>query len=364
MVARLTLSETHEGTGATLRDAMGFELPWHYGDAAAEYRAAREHVVLVDRSYAGFLSVTGPEASTFLDRLISAEVARLAPGQGVDAVLLSPKGKVVGVFETYLVDENDYVLRFNDPIPVEFSKILEKYAFLSDVQIIDDSEEKCRFGIEGPASAGLVKEIFGVEPAGASYRREVLDWQDDQTVVYHGGVRRERDRVEIELSSDAAPAAWEVLTEAVRTRAGCPMGFEAAEIIRVEDGQPRFSVDFDADSFPNEAGFEGALTYSKCYVGQEVVARMRTYGHANRVLRGITIVGDPALDTVRAVRGASLWGEGGQVGTITSSVLSPQYAMIALSVVHRKGWAKGTTLRVETASGDVAGVVNELPFTS
>ena len=364
MATRLPLADTHEAAGATLTDAIGFELPWHYGDVEAEYRAARERVVLVDRSYAGFLSVTGPEAATFLDRLISVEVAELTPEKGADAALLTPKGKVVGVFEICLVDDNDYVLRFNDSIPEAFLKTLEKYAFLSDVQIIDDSEEKCRFSIEGPSAAELVSEIFGVEPSGEGCRREVLDWQDDQAVVCHGGVVRQCDRVEIEIAVDAAPTAWDVLTDAVRARDGRPMGFEAAEIIRVENGQPRFGVDFDSDSFPNEAGFEHALTYSKCYVGQEVVARMRTYGHANRGLRGIEIAGEPTLDTVRAVRGANLSGESGQVGTVTSSVLSPRHGMIALSVVHRKSWAKGTTLRVETASGDVAGVVNDLPFTS
>jgi folate-binding protein YgfZ len=138
------------------------------------------------------------------------------------------------------------------------------------------------------------------------------------------------------------------------------VGFAADEVFRIEAGRARFGVDYTTESFPGEAGLDDALTYAKCYVGQEVVARMRTYGHANRALRGLEFAARGDSDLPDRLRGAPVTVEGREVGRVTSCVDSPRHGMIGLAILHRSGWTPGT--RVSVGAGASEAIVRELPF--
>lgn len=362
MERSLPLESTHEASGASLAGAMGYRLPTRYTDSLEEYGHLRERVGVVDRSCQGVVSVTGSEASVLLDRVLSSAVTDLVPGASQLSALLTPRGKIVGVFDTFRIDDDDYSLRFRDPLGEDFLGALQKYAFLNDVQTIDDSGEKCLLAVEGPDAAGVVTDVLGLSlPMKEGCRREEVAWESDLAVVHDRG--GERSVFELEFLLENAEKAWTVLVEAARARGGGPVGHAADEIVRVEEGRPRFGVDFTQANFPTETGHQSALTYTKCYVGQEVVARMKTYGHANRELRGIEFPGvgpEVATDLV----GGTLIGDEDDVGTITSSVVSPRHGTITLSLVRRSHWSPGTRLKVGVKSGELDAVVRALPFVS
>ena len=108
---------------------------------------------------------------------------------------------------------------------------------------------------------------------------------------------------------------------------------EAAEIVRVEHGRPRYGVDLDDSVIPQEAGLnERAVSFTKgCYVGQETVARLYYRGKPNRHLRGLRLSRAPA-----GAAGAELRLGERVVGRWQQRVLSPAYGPIGLALVRRE----------------------------
>jgi folate-binding protein YgfZ len=126
----------------------------------------------------------------------------------------------------------------------------------------------------------------------------------------------------------------------------------AAEVLRVESGRPRYGLDLDDATIPEEAGLnERAVSFTKgCYVGQETVARLHYRGKPNRHLRGLRLSAAVATGTPLVL------GER-EVGRLGSSVISPRHGPIGLAIVRREA-AVGDQL----AAGEATAVVTELPF--
>ena len=139
-----------------------------------------------------------------------------------------------------------------------------------------------------------------------------------------------------------------------------PAPAEVLEACRIEAGIPRWGAELDESVLPNEAWLERtAISYTKgCYLGQETVARLKTYGHVNRHLVALLL----PLGCGAAPGGAVRAGDDA-VGTVTSAVDSPLHGRrVALAFVKREHEAPGTTLRVETPTGAVEGVVAAVPL--
>ncbi len=360
MERSLPLHDVHEVSGAVFTSARGWRLPERYAEVGEEYARLRERVGVVDRSYRGRLVVSGPESDSLLERLLSSEIGKLEPGRGQLSSLLSAKGKVIGVFRVFRREGGELVLAFDDALDDLFPKTLQKYGLLSDVEIADASATTCTLTLDGPRAGAVMAEVLGREASGDDLARVDIE-RDSGTASVITRARASGVSFEIDVPVEAARGLWEALVESARSRDGGPVGLAADEVVRVENGEPSFGVDFTGDNFPNEAGFERALTYTKCYVGQEVVARMRTYGHANRGLRGL-VFPDAGADALESLRGAPVLGERGEVGRVTSAALSPRYGMIGLSIVHRSDWTSGARVRVTTARGELGAIVRELPF--
>jgi folate-binding protein YgfZ len=137
-------------------------------------------------------------------------------------------------------------------------------------------------------------------------------------------------------------------------------GQEAFEILRVEAGIPRYGKDFSEDNLILETNLDTThVSYTKgCYLGQEIVERVRSRGHVNRKLRGLV------LDDQRPARhGDAIIAGEKQVGTVTSSVLSPELARaVALGTVHRDHWLSGTRLGILGEGTRRSATIAELPF--
>jgi folate-binding protein YgfZ len=133
-------------------------------------------------------------------------------------------------------------------------------------------------------------------------------------------------------------------------------------MIRIEAGLPRFGVDMDESNLAPEAGIEArAISYTKgCYIGQEVINKLRTFAHVTRTLRGLRLADD--LKTLPA-RGDKLFREGKEVGYVTSALASPAFrGNIALGYVRRECNEPGTELVLRSGGGESTAVVVSLPF--
>jgi folate-binding protein YgfZ len=149
------------------------------------------------------------------------------------------------------------------------------------------------------------------------------------------------------------------LTQAGSAYAARWVGAEAYEILRIEAGIPRYGVDITDDNLILETGLNQAVSFTKgCYLGQEVVERIRSRGHVNKALTGLVIDGDKP-----PVAGSKIWSSEKEVGTITSSIYSPALeSPIALGYVHRDHRSPGTELVIRQDQAVLNATVVALPF--
>ena len=156
-------------------------------------------------------------------------------------------------------------------------------------------------------------------------------------------------------------AVADKLIAAAKQIGGRACGWQAFETARIEAGIPRFGVDIDETNLPLECGIENrAVSYHKgCYIGQEVINRIHSFGHVNRELCSLRLPDDsPALPQ----RGDKLFHNGKEVGYVTSVVKSPTLGNIALGYVRREVNQIGTELTLRIVAGESPVKIVELPF--
>ena len=164
------------------------------------------------------------------------------------------------------------------------------------------------------------------------------------------------------VPTNSLGAVADKLIAAVKAAGGRACGWQALETARIEAGIPRFGADMDETNIPLEAGLDNrAISFTKgCYIGQEVIARIRTYGQVAKALRGLRLAND--LETLPA-KGDKLFHAGKEVGYITSAVASPTFkANIALGYVRREHNQIGTELTLRLADGESHVKIVALPF--
>jgi folate-binding protein YgfZ len=300
---------------------------------AADYDLLREAAGLVDRSARGKLRLTGAEAAEFLQGQVTNDVEALAPGGGCYAALLNHKGKVQA--DMRVLRGDDWIWLDTEPgSEALLDRTVRMFGIGRDVRAEDVTAEQAILSLVGPAA----RAALDAEPAPAEH--SFVAGEHGLYVTTAAGV---------DVICPAADA------EAVRVALGVEEASqEAAECLRIEAGRPRFGLDFDTDTIPEEAGLnERAVSFTKgCYVGQETVARLHYKGKPNRHLRGLRL-------SAPAEPGQPLLLGERQVGVLGSAAVSPAHGPIALAVVRREA-SPGDTLAV--GDGAVSAEVAELPF--
>jgi folate-binding protein YgfZ len=309
-----------------------------------DYRVVSEGAALLDRSERGKLALSGDEAAEFLNGQVSNDVEALTAGSGCYATLLSPKGRMLAdlrvllppaPFEGLWLDtERSALQALFDGLRLHligFSTELHKHTLQYGL-----------LSLVGPGSRAVLGDPSLGRSEHANATARIAD-ADALLVATDTGV----DVFCAAESLDAVRAQLE-------REGAVPVAEAAAECLRVERGRPRFGLDMDDTTMPQEAAIhERAVSYSKgCYVGQETVARLYWKGKPNRHLRGLRL-SEPAAP------GDELRDDDRVVGELGSVALSPRLGPIALALVRREADA-GTQLAVG-ADGASAELV-ELPF--
>src|SRR5687768_13797032 len=149
-------------------DATMREVPLDYGDAAAEYRAVRQGVGVVDRPDRGVIEATGRDRATFLHALLSNEVKALAPGQGCEATLLDVHGKVQVTLLVWVLE--DRILLVTPPgMAGATYEMLDRYLFAEKVVLEDVSGARSLVLVAGPGATTLVARVAGAAPPDAPW---------------------------------------------------------------------------------------------------------------------------------------------------------------------------------------------------
>jgi folate-binding protein YgfZ len=180
-------------------------------------------------------------------------------------------------------------------------------------------------------------------------------WQESHITIIRASHTAENG-FDLFVEAKAAAALWEVLTNA----GARPLGFDAFEILRIEAGQPRYGVDMDETNVVTETNLDDAISYTKgCYIGQEIVARIKYRGHVAKKLTGLMF--ERAVNVRQGATVRSL--EDKEIGRITSATLSPHLGRsVALGYVKYDYLAPGTSVKVVSGDKEFAAQVTELPF--
>lgn len=325
-----------------------------FGDVPSEYAAARERCVLFDATDRGKIRVTGHDATDFLHRILANDVRSLSPSEGNRNLLLTPKGKVTGLFD---LSRDEEWIELSCPPGTEESlaEAIDMFVFTEDVTLTACGETHAPLELAGPAARATASEALGVDAT----RLEEL--ADHATLREPDGTTVTAMRIAglPGLRIDPGPGGVERTFDSLRDAGAVPAGIVARDILRVEFGSALFGVDVDENVYPQEARLEDAFSLDKgCYIGQEVVAKIDTYGGLNKLLLSLAVEHDDPIP--RGTRLLSRDEERRDLGVVTS--WSYSFVLdtgLVLAYVKRKHQAPGTefTLADEASERGLCRVV-------
>jgi glycine cleavage system T protein len=354
------LYDHHAKLGATFEEVTDWQVPLHYGDMLAEYHAVREAVGIADLSYRGKLRVTGDDRIKWLQSVISNDLLSLQPGQGRYSSFLTHKGKMLTYFRCYM-QPDAVMLEDVGEIGDQTYNALRKFLLYGTKAKMENCRESWGLLlVSGPHAAAAMRSAFGTDVANLTPLNFISAAIGGQSALVIRTEETGEQDYEILLPSDGLIAAWERLLEAGTIHGIKPVGSQAREALRMEAGIAKAGPDLNEDIVPSEANLQDkAFSLSKgCYPGQEVVARMDTYGSVRRHLVGLVVKG-----SVVPPKGAKLFTGSREVGWISSAFLSPALkAPIALGFPLRDFSAAGTRLSIEADGTRYEAIVQSLPF--
>ena len=353
----MTVSLAH-ADAAAVADIAGHPVALRYAGIDAEYSALRRSAMLVDRSHRMRMTFEGDRRGETVTGLVTNDVAALAPGSGMYAAALTPRGKIIADVRIF-ARETDLLV----DVPVRASAgwlaMVRKYVNPRTTRYADRSDAIADIGLFGAFARRIVASVTDVNAGTladlAPYAHVVTDLGGTTAFIIRVpdiGV----EGYEVMAPVDTCATLWRSAVE----HGAVPAGLDAWDVARIEAGRPEWGVDIDDSTIPQEANFDAlhAISYTKgCYTGQETVARVHFRGHVNRLLRGLTYPGSAPLP-----RGAQLFDETDKaVGEVRSAAVSPRLGGVAIAMVRRE-IAPAALVRARWDGGDSSAVVLELPF--
>lgn len=352
------LSELHRANGASFTEENGWTLPLHFGAPQKEYEAVRSAVGLLDLSHRGVLRFTGPDRVSFLQGMVSNDVKAMASGEGAYAAFLDIQGKVLADARVFLIGES-FFLDLWEFLKEKILKHLNRYLIADEVEIEDLSGQYALLSLQGPKAEILIRETFPrCEIPVKNFHHRPVQYADQEIHLIrstHSG----EDGFDLLMRTEDLNSVALCIQENGKPFSLRWIGLEAQETLRVEAGIPRYGVDMDEETLLLETGLDHAVSFTKgCYLGQEVVERIRSRGHVNRKLAGMILKGDRVAQRGSLVRAGEK-----EIGRVTSSVFSPaRKSPVALGYLHRDFLQAGTQVSIHWNDNVIQAGVCGLPF--
>ena len=299
------------------------------------YEAVRDGGAgLIDLSERGLIRVSGSEATMFLNGLVTNDMKSLAENRWMPAVFPTVQGRLIGVVrivrmkDGFLIDteraSHDAVL-----------KTISRFTMAGDFKVTDVTDESAIVSLQGKRAGEVVEKVLNTIVA--DLPRNGVSEHEGVTIIRATHTAEDG----FDLVFDATRAAE--MREALQDAGATPVDQETFEILRIEAGIARFGRDMDETNVVPELNLEDAVSYTKgCYVGQEIIVRIKHRGHPGKKLVG--------LKADRPVEPGAI---------VTSAAVSPKVGNIGLGYVRYEQVEPGTNVIVDD---DVQATVTELPF--
>jgi folate-binding protein YgfZ len=268
------------------------------------YEALRGGAAWLDLSARGRITARGRDRARLLHNITSNEVKKMTPDAGCYAFLLNPQGRIQADL-CLLCFEDHFLIDTEPDLREKVQQLIRRYIISDQVELEDVTSQTAAIGVEGPLAESLRL------PDGCTKAPFSLTGQPGYRIYCAAG----------EMTGIVGQL------EAAGARPATPGD---ARLVRIENGKPRYGEDIRETSLPQETQQMHAVSFTKgCYMGQEIVERIRARGHVNKKLVRLEIDGSEPVSP-----GAKLLVDG-QEAEITSSVYSPHFGkVIALAYVR------------------------------
>lgn len=301
--------------------------------------AARRAALSVTEPDLTAFVVTGKDRLSWLNGMLTCELATRQPGDAVYGLAVTQKGRIAADVVVIVAVDRVLVLA-QRRVAESLAATFERHMMMEDAELTLVADLRI-LSIHGPRSGDVLEAARVAGAWGGRLDRTGL-----------GGV--------ILAVPSALETAVVAAVEGVLARVGGASGDDAGwETLRLERGVPLFGVDFDEAMYPQEASLEDrAVSFSKgCYLGQEVVCMLQMRGHVNRKLVSLVVDGDSVPSRGTPVR-VEVSDEGGAaVGDVTSASFSPTLGkVVALARIKHAFAQPGRSLRVDARPAQVVAI--------
>ncbi len=312
-----------------------------FGDPRAEFQSLLGGCGLYDLNWRAKIAVTGGDRVRWLNGMVTNNVRDLAPGHGVYAFMLNAQGRIQA--DLYAFQRGDSLLV--DTEHAQRDKILQlfnHFIIADDVEIADVSDKLTALGLTGPEARHVLERSGIAVPDLAHLQFADVRWQQKTITPLRSG-EEARESWQVWVAPEHVGELW----DALRKAGARPTGTAALNLFRISRGIPQFGVDIRERDLPQETGQTRALNFTKgCYLGQEIVERIRSRGAVHRQFTAFAVEGALPEPGAKIVSGE----ENKEVGEITSSAILPLAEgdrPVALGYLRRE--AAGKDLRAGTA---------------
>lgn len=344
----MTALQAHgEGSGsAGICEYRGAATAARFGGPQAEFAALRGGCGVYDLGFRAKISLTGGDRVRWLNGMVTNNIRDLAAGQGAYAFLLNPQGHILG--DLYAYNRGESITVDTDSGQVE--KILatfHHYIIMDDVEVTNLSEQMTALGIAGPKSREVLAaagfEISEMRPLQA----QSVAWQSQECTLVCG---EDAERVSYEIW--LPPASVRRLWDALLAAGAAPVGSEALELNRIVSGIPRYGVDIRERDLPQETEQAHALNFNKgCYIGQEIVERIRSRGAVHRKFAGFLADGTAQIAAGMKITAGEK--EAGEITSAASLLTAGGEKTVALGYIRREAGVPGREVTIGTTKAIV-----------
>jgi len=400
ILVKSPLDSIHQRLGATMIARDGWSMPESYGDVLFEYATVRESGSgVIDLSNRGRILVRGSEAVQFLNGLITNDLKTLAENSWMPAAFPNVQGRLLASVRVARLEdegtdqttptglprrgasENVSPTFLIDTEPATHERVLktiERFTLAGDFRVSDITSQTALLSVQGRRAVNVVRSVLGEEAAGIAPNRAIqianirtgsgsdrvaagppsdVPGEIADVVTVIRATHTAEDGFDLVVNSDrGASSLWEALQKA----GARPVGYDAFEILRIEAGLPRYGVDMDDTNVVTEAALDDAVSYTKgCYVGQEIIARIKYRGHVAKKLTGLVFDQAVKTEVNEPIRST----DDKDIGRITSKTYSPHLGRtVALGYLKYDYLAPGTSVKIIAGDEELPAQVTELPF--
>jgi glycine cleavage system T protein len=354
-ITKSPLHEQHLQLGAQMVERSGWLVPTSYGDSLREYQVVRQGAAgLLDLSARGRIRVSGSEAVQFLNGLITNDMKTLEENRWMPAVFPNVQGRLIAAVR--VIRTNDSFLIDTEPeTHTRVLQTIERYTLAGDFHVTDVTTDTGFVSLQGEQALEVLQRTIDQDVDLQPYGVRTIEW-DQTKIVAVRATHTTEDGVDLLVEAAKAVELWQAL---IRSGAE-PLGFEALEILRIEAGIPRYGVDMDETLVVSETNLDDAVSFTKgCYVGQEIIARIKYRGHVAKKIVGVIFADKIDLAPGTVVRAS----DDKDIGRVTSITYSPRLkSTVALALLKYQHLAAGTLINVLVDEAKLEGHVAELPF--